>query len=129
MKIQSKANIHLANAEEINDSKISKKFSFGDFKIEKMIGKGSFGKVFLVTSKSNLTSVYAMKTVKKGQVLENDDLDSVINERDTCKLGNKNHFLTKLFGSFQNEVKYFSYSLTKYILIFTDILRLNSFLC
>jgi serine/threonine protein kinase len=82
----------------------SKKITFKDFNIVKLVGKGSFGKVFLVTSKENTGEFYAMKALKKDVVLQDDDVECTMLERDVCKLGNKNPYLTKLFCTFQNEV-------------------------
>ena len=73
-----------------------------DFRIEKLVGKGSFGKVFLVTTKSG-NEYYAMKALKKDVVLQDDDVECTMMERDVCKLSWHNHFLTKLFCTFQNE--------------------------
>ena len=84
----------------------SKKITLKDFNIVKLVGKGSFGKVFLVTSKDNTTEYYAMKALKKDVVLQDDDVECTMLERDVCKLGNKNPYLTKLFVTFQNEVPY-----------------------
>ncbi len=39
-----------------------------DFKILRVIGRGSFGKVYLV-QKNGLDKVYAMKTLKKDMIL------------------------------------------------------------
>ena len=59
----------------------------------------------MVTSKeNNKDKFYAMKALKKDKVLQNDDLESVMLERDICKLGNKNPYITKLYFTFQNEV-------------------------
>ena len=46
-------------------SKISK----DDFKIVKVIGRGTFGKVFMVKKKDTM-QVYAMKVLKKQQVTQ-----------------------------------------------------------
>ena len=81
----------------------SKKCSFKDFCIVKLVGKGSFGKVFLVTTKNN-SKYFAMKALKKDVVLQDDDVECTMLERDVCKLGNKNPYITKLFCTFQNEV-------------------------
>ena len=43
------------------------KISKDDFKIVKVIGRGTFGKVFMVKKKDN-NIVYAMKVLKKEQV-------------------------------------------------------------
>jgi hypothetical protein len=45
-----------------------------------------------------------MKALKKDAVLQSDDVESAMLERDICKLGNKNPFLANLHCSFQNEV-------------------------
>ena len=47
-----------------------------DFKIVKVIGRGSFGKVYLV--QHNILGTYhAMKSVKKERVLQTDQLDGI----------------------------------------------------
>ncbi len=45
----------------------TQKISKEDFKIIKVIGRGTFGKVFMVKKKDN-NLVYAMKVLKKQQV-------------------------------------------------------------
>ena len=45
----------------------SKEVNINHFKIEKVIGRGSFGKVFLVT-KIDTGQIYAMKVLKKERV-------------------------------------------------------------
>jgi serine/threonine protein kinase len=42
-----------------------------DFQIKKVIGRGSFGKVFLV-QKAGTKEVYAMKSLRKDVILEYD---------------------------------------------------------
>lgn len=82
------------------------KYKLEDFKIHQLLGKGSFGQVFLVSVSSDPT-FYAMKALRKDIILEENDLKCVFLERDMYSLGNQNRFLTKLFCSFQNEVVYF----------------------
>lgn len=43
--------------------------SLDSFKILKVIGKGSFGKVFLVREK-NAGKIYAMKVLNKGNIIK-----------------------------------------------------------
>jgi hypothetical protein len=57
----------------------------------------------LVTGKAT-NDYYAMKALKKDVVLQDDDVECTMLERDVSKLGNKNPYLTKLFCTFQNEV-------------------------
>jgi hypothetical protein len=45
-----------------------KKICRTDFKTEKCIGRGSFGKVFMVTKKGGDGTVYAMKVLSKAMV-------------------------------------------------------------
>ncbi len=80
----------------------SKRISLDKFNIVKLIGKGSFGKVFLVTHKTT-NEYYAMKALKKDIVLQDDDVECTMLERDVCKLGTRNPYLTKLYSTFQNE--------------------------
>lgn len=51
-----------------NDQKPAK---LEDFEIKKMIGKGSFGKVFLVQNKND-DHLYAMKCIRKDVILEHE---------------------------------------------------------
>lgn len=80
----------------------SKKVTLKDFNLVKLVGKGSFGKVFLVSSKAT-NEFFAMKALKKDVVLQDDDVECTLLERDVCKLGIRNPYLTKLFCTFQNE--------------------------
>ena len=47
----------------------SQEIGIEDFQIIKVIGRGSFGKVYLVKKKDEAKCVYAMKSLKKDQVL------------------------------------------------------------
>jgi len=42
-----------------------------DFEVKKVIGRGSFGKVFLVQHKAD-SKVYAMKSLRKDTILDYD---------------------------------------------------------
>lgn len=88
--------------DNMHNKEPGRRVSFKDFHIIKLVGKGSFGKVFLVTSKST-NEFYAMKALKKDAVLQDDDVECTMLERDVCSLGSKNPFLTNLFCTFQNE--------------------------
>jgi serum/glucocorticoid-regulated kinase 2 len=43
-----------------------------DFKILKLIGKGTFGKVFLVEQSTKPGKMYAMKCIRKDIIIENE---------------------------------------------------------
>ena len=46
-----------------------------DFQIIKVIGRGSFGKVYLVRKKDNGT-IYAMKTLKKDTIIRKNQMNN-----------------------------------------------------
>ncbi len=48
------------------------------------------------------TEFYAMKALKKDIVLQDDDVECAMLERDVLKLSNTNPYLTRLYCSFQN---------------------------
>lgn len=55
--------------------------SLSDFQIKKVIGRGSFGKVFLVQKKSD-GQVFAMKSLRKDVILDYDQVESTKLEKD-----------------------------------------------
>ena len=58
-----------------------KKVTLSDFIIKKVIGRGSFGKVFLVERKGT-KEVYAMKSLRKDVILEYDQIESTLLEKE-----------------------------------------------
>ena len=52
------------------------KYVFDDFKILKLIGRGTFGKVYLVQNQKNM-QIYAMKSIRKDVVIDHDSLESL----------------------------------------------------
>jgi serine/threonine protein kinase len=69
----------------------------------KLIGRGSFGQVFLVQNKIS-KDFYALKSLKKDVVLHDPDgYECAKLERDVMKFANENQFITKLFCTFQND--------------------------
>lgn len=83
-------------------SRQEKKYTLNDFRLLKVLGKGSFGKVILgeLTSENKF---YAIKCLKKDVILEDDDIDCVKIERKVLTLGNSNPYLCSLLCSFQTE--------------------------
>lgn len=55
--------------------------SLNDFKIVKVIDKGSFGKVFLVVNTKN-KKLYAMKRINKDVLIDKKQVDNTRNEKD-----------------------------------------------
>jgi hypothetical protein len=62
-------------------NKNEKKVDLKDFQIKSVIGKGSFGKVFLVQKVSD-KAVYAMKSLRKDVILDYDQIESTLLEKD-----------------------------------------------
>ncbi|XP_057710629.1 protein kinase C theta type isoform X2 [Corythoichthys intestinalis] len=82
------------------------KFSFDDFVLHKMLGKGSFGKVFLAELKKS-AQFFAIKALKKDVVLMDDDVECAMVERRVLSLAWENPFLTHLHCTFQTEENLF----------------------
>lgn len=76
-----------------------------DFDIKKVIGKGSFGKVYLA-SKISDGKIYAMKSIRKDVIVDNDQIESAKMEKQIL-LHNKHPFLVKMSYIFQTEHKVF----------------------
>ncbi|KAG8379054.1 hypothetical protein BUALT_Bualt07G0048400 [Buddleja alternifolia] len=83
-----------------------KKVGPGDFEIMRMIGKGSFGKVFQVRmkGKSGDDGIFAMKVMRKDTIIKNNHVDYMRAERDI--LTKVVHpFIVPLRYSFQTKSK------------------------
>ncbi|KAI6220825.1 hypothetical protein M3Y99_01592000 [Aphelenchoides fujianensis] len=78
-----------------------KKFKLQNFSIQKVLGKGSFGKVLLVQLKGR-EQYFAMKCLKKDVILEDDDTECTFIER-----------RDELFDAILNDRPYFPKSLGK----------------
>jgi hypothetical protein len=107
------------NSNSIQDHTYSRRrnLTLDDFNVFKLVGEGSFGKVLMVNVKKNADAYYAMKCLRKDHLLQHDELESVMLERDICKIGHKNPYLVRLYGTFQNEVS----------LIIFDWIEINRF--
>jgi len=81
-----------------------KKLGLKDFSLVKVIGKGAFGEVRVVRGKHDDT-VYAMKTMRKKDMIAKNQVAHVKAERDLmANAGNTSPFLVKLHFSFQDDV-------------------------
>ena len=82
-----------------------------DFVIRKMVGKGTFGKVFLVQN-AHTSKLYAMKCIRKDIIIDNEQFENIKLEKDI--LFNIEHpFIVNMEYVFQNE--YRIYFLMKFI--------------
>ncbi|XP_013787051.1 protein kinase C-like 1 [Limulus polyphemus] len=79
-----------------------KKYTLNDFRLLKVLGKGSFGKVMLGELKDD-KKFYAIKCLKKDVILEDDDIECVKIERKVLTLGSSNPYLCSLLCTFQTE--------------------------
>ena len=89
-----------------DEEKGKKLISLKDFEIIKLIGKGSFAKVYIVRNKYN-KKIYSMKKLDKPFIKQTKQEQHIINERILLSKMN-NPFLVKLYCCFQdNEHLYF----------------------
>ncbi|KAM4748442.1 protein kinase C theta type [Rhinophrynus dorsalis] len=82
------------------------KLNITDFVIHKMLGKGSFGKVFLAELKET-NQFFAMKVLKKDVVLMDDDIECTMVEKRVLSLAWEHPFLTHLYCTFQTKENLF----------------------
>jgi serine/threonine protein kinase len=74
-----------------------------EFKIKYLIGKGSFGKVFLVQRKDK---IYAMKTIRKDLLLEKTLITHCLLEKEVL-MKTKHPFVVNMEHVFQTENRIF----------------------
>ncbi|KAG7454595.1 hypothetical protein MATL_G00261470 [Megalops atlanticus] len=82
------------------------KFTIDNFILHKMLGKGSFGKVFLAELKGT-GQFFAVKALKKDVVLMDDDVECTMVERRVLSLAWEHPFLTHLYCTFQTKENLF----------------------
>lgn len=75
-------------------------WSLDDFHILKVLGQGSFGKVFLGEHKSTKVK-YAVKVLSKFRVFSDDDVLATMSERRVLTLGAQCPFLANMVAGFQ----------------------------
>ncbi|OHT08662.1 RAC family serine/threonine-protein kinase like protein [Tritrichomonas foetus] len=76
-----------------------------DFEIQSVIGRGFYGKVMLCKNKKN-GGLYAIKTIRKTLLIQNDDTVSIFRERNI--LSQIRHpFIVSLFFAYQTKSKFY----------------------
>lgn len=94
-----------AHRQVVNDGKQNKIVNLDSFHIIKVIGKGSFGKVFLVRHKARKT-LHALKVLKKDFIIRKNQVEHTKTERSV--LGYINHpYIVGLTMAFQTADKLF----------------------
>ncbi|XP_051974747.1 protein kinase C theta type-like [Xyrauchen texanus] len=83
-----------------------RKFVLDNFTLHKMLGKGSFGKVFLAELKGT-GQFFAVKALKKDVVLMDDDVECTMVEKRVLSLAWEHPFLTHLYCTFQTKENLF----------------------
>ena len=84
----------------------SKQIGLDQFNLIKVIGRGSYAKVFLVEYKKS-RKCYAMKVIKKSIVDDDEDIDWVQTEKHVFEQATNHPFLVGLHSCFQTESRLF----------------------
>ncbi|ESN91596.1 hypothetical protein HELRODRAFT_70373, partial [Helobdella robusta] len=85
---------------------VEKSVSLIDFNLLRVIGRGSYAKVFLVEHKKTRRK-YAMKVIKKELLVDDEDLDWVQTEKHVYEVASNYPFLVGLHSSFQSVSRLF----------------------
>lgn len=119
--------IPLNRAQTLVGSK-NKRLNISDFRIEKCLGKGAFGKVYLVRmQKSKGDKLYAMKVMRKQDIIQNNLVENIHLEKLILQKS-KHPFLVQLKYAFQTDIKL--YLVMEYVPggeLFTLLRRQKSF--
>uniref|UniRef100_A0A452QI12 protein kinase C n=1 Tax=Ursus americanus TaxID=9643 RepID=A0A452QI12_URSAM len=94
---------HPEREPNIERPSVHMKLKIEDFILHKMLGKGSFGKVFLAEFKKT-NQFFAIKALKKDVVLMDDDVECTMVEKRVLSLAWEHPFLTHMFCTFQTKV-------------------------
>ncbi|KPJ16709.1 Serine/threonine-protein kinase greatwall [Papilio machaon] len=87
--------------ENIEDVNTNKAPDINDFTIIKPISRGAFGKVFLAHKKNNAEQMFAIKVMKKSDMINKNMVTQVVTERNALALS-RSPFCVHLFYSLQS---------------------------
>jgi len=79
----------------------NKRLTINDFDLIRVLGRGSFGKVYLVQKKSS-RKYFALKTLKKEEIVQRGHIDNALTEKNVLQKA-QHPFVVRLRYSFQNE--------------------------
>ncbi|KAM6940018.1 serine/threonine-protein kinase N1 [Xenentodon cancila] len=88
--------------QSVNSKQKKGPLSLQDFRLIAVLGRGHFGKVLLSEYKKTGT-MYAIKALKKGDIITRDEVESLMCEKRIFEIVNMSHhpFLVNLFACFQ----------------------------
>ncbi|CAF3512278.1 unnamed protein product [Rotaria socialis] len=87
----------------ILDSRFPKGVHIDAFRLVSVLGRGHFGKVILAEYLTRRGDYYALKVLKKGDILARDEVESLMSEKRIFEVINRSHhpFLINLYSCFQ----------------------------
>ncbi|XP_064186610.1 serine/threonine-protein kinase N2-like [Anguilla rostrata] len=101
-----KPDLELITAPQTTDTREEEQFQFNlkDFKCVAVLGRGHFGKVLLADYKMT-GEMFAIKALKKGDIVTRDEVDSLMCEKRIFETVNsvRHPFLVNLFACFQTK--------------------------
>ncbi|CAF0958561.1 unnamed protein product [Brachionus calyciflorus] len=86
--------------------KKTRQITLQDFDLIRVIGRGSYAKVFLAEYKRT-SKIYAMKVIKKSSVNDDEDIDWVQTEKHVFEQATNHPFLVGLHSCFQTDSRLF----------------------
>ena len=87
-------------------SDIAKAYSLDDYHVIRRVGKGGFAKVFLVRQRKSSRKYYALKCIKKSEIIRLKQEKQILNEKNILKKF-KHPFIVDLFHTFQTRTYLF----------------------
>ncbi|KAJ3192088.1 camp-dependent protein kinase catalytic subunit, partial [Entophlyctis luteolus] len=89
-----------------------RRYSLDDFHIVRRVGRGGFAIVFLVRQKASSGRYYALKAIRKAEVVKLKQEKQIVNEKEILK-SIKHNFIVELFHAFQDV--HYLYMIMEYI--------------